>query len=454
MSWKKNLLRARSYIAVMTGFLIASGIVLYVETHMPKSMPLQNELTLSHDFPDLPEPRALTLNEAIWARIAWQYFVNNTQPSGLVNSIDNQPYSTMWDTGNYLIAMISAERLGIISHQEFNDRMRSLLTVLSALPLTDGKLPAVYYHSRQLIRLHNLDQNESQPDWSAVDISRLLISLNISAWLYPEHAPAIQLLTRRWRFDALFIQREPEKRLSFREPKTWQLISQDNRQSYGYQLYALNSLRRTNILAGLVLSAPFSSQHAITIDGVSIPYDGLVNIGKLDYPVVSNLPFLLTGLEVGFDINSAEMSWRIMKVQENRYKSTGDLAWMGTDYEEHSPRFENDTPARRSPTVIDKARKEVSGTALQLSTRSVFAWYALFRTQWNTMMRQRSAALFEPGRGWYDGIVSGSQQRSNIISATTNAAVLESLVYLSQGPLFCQNCMPASSSTSADGQQP
>ena len=77
----------------------------------------------------------------------------------------------------------------------------------------------------------------------------------------------------------------------------------------------------------------------------------------------------------------------------------------------------------------------------------------LFFEKWSD--HQRSIALFEPGRGWYDGIVSGTQQRSNVISATTNAAVLESLVYLSQGPLFCQNCMPASSSsTPTDGQKP
>lgn len=30
--------------------LIASGVVLYVETHMPQTKPVQNELTLSHDF--------------------------------------------------------------------------------------------------------------------------------------------------------------------------------------------------------------------------------------------------------------------------------------------------------------------------------------------------------------------------------------------------------------------
>lgn len=454
MSWKQSLLRARSYIAVIIGFLMASGVVFYVETHMPQTRPVENELTLSHDFPDLPAPRALTLKEAIWARIAWQYFVNNTQPAGLVNSTDNQPYSTMWDTGNYLIAMISAERLGIISHHELNDRMRAVLSALSALPLTDGKLPGVFYHAQQLTPLRSLERNERQPDWSAVDLSRLLMSLNISAWLYPEHALAIRQLTQRWHFDALFVQREPKKTLSLREPSTWQLISQDNRQSYGYQLYALNSLRRTSVLAGPVLSAPLTGQHAISIDGIRIPYDGLVNIGKIDRPVVSTLPFLLTGLEVGFDINSAEMSWRIMKVQENRYKSTGDPVWMGIDYEERAPRFENDPFLRRAPAPMEKSRREVSDTALQLSTRSVFSGYALFRTPWNAMMLQRAITLFEPGRGWYDGIVSDRQQRSHIISATTNAAVLESLVYLSQGPLFCQNCMPASSPTPADGQQP
>lgn len=67
----------------------------------------------------------------------------------------------MWDTGNYLIAIISAERLGIISHNELNDRIRSVLAALSSLPLTNGKLPAVYYDAQKLIRLHSLDQNES-----------------------------------------------------------------------------------------------------------------------------------------------------------------------------------------------------------------------------------------------------------------------------------------------------
>ncbi|MGL4381505.1 MAG: DUF3131 domain-containing protein [Vibrio sp.] len=453
MSWKQNLLRARSYIAVMLGFLIAFYVVLQVESHVEPIKYVPNHLTLSNDFPLLPPPRQLTFNEAIWARIAWQYFVNNLQPNGLMNAADNQPYSTMWDTGNYLMAMISAERLGIISRAELHHRLQTQLKTLALLPLTDGKLPAVYYHSQYLTPQHSLDHNPRQPDWSAIDISRLMMALNMAGWLYPEHATAIQQLTGQWQFDALFMQRESKKILSLQKPKSWRLISQANRPSYGDQLYALQSLRRTHRLAGTVLSTPQSNQRFINVDGMSIPYEGLTPIAGLNRPVVSNLPLLLTGLEIGFDLNSAEMSWRIMKVQENRYNSVGDLAYLGIDYTAQIPRFIDNSSQRKPPSAIDNARREVSASALQLSTRSVFSEYALFRTPWNTRQLQRVITLYEPGRGWYEGIAAETQQRSNMISATTNAAVLESLVYLCLGPLFCQNCMPTSFATPADDQQ-
>lgn len=60
MTWKHSLLQARSYIAVIIGFLLAFGIVVYVETHMPPAPAESAELTLSADFPTLPAPRALT----------------------------------------------------------------------------------------------------------------------------------------------------------------------------------------------------------------------------------------------------------------------------------------------------------------------------------------------------------------------------------------------------------
>ncbi|MDF8351644.1 DUF3131 domain-containing protein [Serratia nevei] len=221
----------------------------------------------------------------------------------------------------------------------------------------------------------------------------------------------------------------------------------------------LSALRRQRAasrqpLAAIVLGSQQPSPRTISIDGLRIPYDSLVKIGKVDHPVVTTMPYLLTGLEAGFDIRSAEISWRVMKVQESRYRSHGDYAYVNADNEEQLPRFIDDAVISRFPALIDKSRAEIKEAALQLSTKSVFGWYALFRTPWSDEMRRRAAVLFEPGRGWYEGIIAANGQQSRVIGANTNALILESLVYIAQGPLFCQNCAPAPPANPADGQRP
>ncbi|XEG69541.1 hypothetical protein NMD97_07580 [Edwardsiella tarda] len=58
MALSTNLLRARSYIATLCGFLLALGIVLYVERHQPPpAIPLTPQ-NLGTDFPALPPARA------------------------------------------------------------------------------------------------------------------------------------------------------------------------------------------------------------------------------------------------------------------------------------------------------------------------------------------------------------------------------------------------------------
>ncbi|CCJ82485.1 FIG00554977: hypothetical protein [Cronobacter dublinensis 1210] len=82
------LLSARSYITILVGFLIGFAVVVWVERQMPTRVESSSGITLSEDFPPLPQSRQLTFDEAIWARVAWQYFVNNTRPDGLVNAQD------------------------------------------------------------------------------------------------------------------------------------------------------------------------------------------------------------------------------------------------------------------------------------------------------------------------------------------------------------------------------
>ncbi len=138
-SLKAGLLSARSYLTILIGFLIGFAIVLWVEQQMPKRVETTEGIILSKNFPSLPQARKLTFDEAIWARVAWQYFVNNTQINGLANAEDGKPWFSLWSSGSYLLATISARQLYIITGQEFDQRIAAALTALSELPLLPGQ---------------------------------------------------------------------------------------------------------------------------------------------------------------------------------------------------------------------------------------------------------------------------------------------------------------------------
>ncbi len=76
------------------------------------------------------------------AKIAWQYFKQNTQEStGLVNAAKNYPSTTIWDTASHLIALICAERLQLIGRDEFTSRTGKVLTSLERMKLFNNQLP-------------------------------------------------------------------------------------------------------------------------------------------------------------------------------------------------------------------------------------------------------------------------------------------------------------------------
>lgn len=86
MRKRDALLSARSYLTILLGFLLGFAIVVWVEKQMPTRVESSAGISLSNDFPPLPAPRELTFEEAIWARVARQYYVNNTQPNGTANA--------------------------------------------------------------------------------------------------------------------------------------------------------------------------------------------------------------------------------------------------------------------------------------------------------------------------------------------------------------------------------
>lgn len=323
------LLPARSYLTILIGFLLGFAIVVWVEKQMPARVESSGGMTLSQDFPPLPAPRELTFDEAIWARVAWQYYVNNTQPNGLANAHDGEPWLSLWSVGSYLFAVVAAEQLHIVTAAEGDERIAAALFTLGQLPLNAQGLPAAQYHADTL-------QILGSPDSSAIGMGRLLTALQTLLWRYPQHAAAVRDLFNQWRVGAL-ISNSPASQAAA-PLHHWALAADEPRDSFGYRLYASHTLRLIDSAAGLAVTNPPQGQQMIDIDGIMVPDEGLrTPWGR--QPSLISLPYLLTGLELGFDAQSAEIAWRIMHIQQRRHSLRVSKPPISTDYAEPAPDY-------------------------------------------------------------------------------------------------------------------
>lgn len=437
MSLKSGIYSARSYLTILIGFLVGFAIVLWVERQMPTRVETTDGIMLSKSFPPLPQQRELTFDEAVWARIAWQYFVNNTQANGLVSAEADKPWLSLWSTGSYLLATIAAKQLAIIPDAEFDDRISSALDALGALPLKPDGLPAAFYQADTLDTLPSADQNAG----SAIDMGRLLMPLQILLWRYPQHAAAVNQLLSRWQLAGLLQSSGPQG--ASLQVNRWVIRTDDPRGSYGYRLYAGSVLRLINASAGLAVSQPPDGLKLVEIDGHAVPDEGLrTPWGK--QPSLISMPYLLTGLEQGFDARSGEITWRIMQIVQNRTGTPSDADQINSDYAEQAPDFVGALPGSQ-PLPIQNLNDDASGSLASralTSTRSAFAWYALFRNRWSEALRKEMLPMIAPGKGWKAGFNADGSVNS-AIDADTNAMVLESLSYIAHGQLLCLGCLAA-----------
>lgn len=221
-------------------------------------------------FSAAPSPRELTFDEAIWARVAWQYYVNNTQPNGLANAHDGEPWLSLWSVGSYLFAVVAAEQLHIVTAAEGDERIAAALFTLGQLPLNAQGLPAAQYHADTLQILGN-------PDSSAIGMGRLLTALQTLLWRYPQHAAAVRDLFNQWRVGAL-ISNSPASQAAA-PLHHWALAADEPRDSFGYRLYASHTLRLIDSAAGLAVTNPPQGQQMIDIDGIMVPDEGCARPG-------------------------------------------------------------------------------------------------------------------------------------------------------------------------------
>jgi len=434
MTFTEGVLKARSHLIFLAGLIVAFGIVIRLETWDIQRQPgaaLRIPKTASIA---LVSPADLSAQEHAWGRIAWQYFVNNYQPTtGLVNSVDGYPASTMWDTASYLLALIAAYRLEIIEQDTFDQRLSQGLTTLAGMPLFEDSLPNKSYHTMTLEMVDYTNAKTARGiGWSAIDIGRLLVPLNMIVWHYPAHTPAVQAILKRWAFHRLL--RDGLLYGTTLDTQGNTVYVQEGR--IGYEEYAAKALA----LMGLDVSEALKYHdflRFVPIYGIDVPTDSRNAAQYHAHNYVVSEPYILDGLEFGWDETSREFAFRVYRAQAERFRRTGVLTAVSEDNIDQAPYFVYNTvftDGQPWKAITDQGAD--ASAYKSISTKAVFGWDVLYKTPYTAQLLHRVANLYDPERGWYSGLYEATQTPNKVMTANTNAIILESLCYRRFGTLL------------------
>ncbi|MEM7219937.1 MAG: DUF3131 domain-containing protein [Pseudomonadota bacterium] len=436
MSFYENLLKARHHIIFLLGLACASGIVVYIEKLQLADAEFRASLLEVEPTEGLALPVRGKLDDESreWAEIAWQYFENNTNPdTGMVNSVNAYPAATMWDTASYMMGLIAAERLGIIDTENFDNRVTKLLASLASMELFEDKLPNKSYNTFTMAMVdYENNATEDGIGWSAIDVGRVLVPLNILVWNYPEHTAAVTAVVERWDLEAMIQDGVMIGAAVNAEGETDYV--QEGR--IGYEEYAAKTLS----IMGFDVSRALRYVDFLEYEDI---YDIEIPVDLRDPEVyeahnyVVSESYVLDGLEFGWDRISKEFAYRVYLAQEARFEETGILTAVSEDNIDEAPYFVYNTvfTSGKAWNAITEDGDDASNWR-SLSTKAAFGWHALYDNEYTAKLMEKASELHDPEMGFYSGWYEVMGRPNKALTANTNGIVLESLAYRELGPLL------------------
>ncbi|WP_305968697.1 MULTISPECIES: DUF3131 domain-containing protein [unclassified Mameliella] len=453
MSFRENLINARSHIIFLVALGCGLALVISLEEHMPSDPPVvakpsspraqPAEFSVPLDAPapieafDKIDPLPLAVTGASrtgdlsHARIAWTYFENNTNPeTGLVNSADQYPSTTMWETGSYFVAVISADLLGLIDSSEAEMRLGRALDTLATIRLFDDILPNKAYNvqTAELVDYTNKPV-ERGLGWSALDIARMVAAMSHAENSYPDLAPKVAAVMDHWDLDQMI---EDGQLIGGNIGENGLRRDQEGRVGYGQyaakamMLYGFDAINAYDAEANLMVKE---------VAGQPIPVDDRLHRNVTPAFTVSE-PYVFDGLEFGFDARSHRFASAIYLAQEARWRETGQLTAVSESHLDEAPYFIYSTIwGGGAPWAVMTFSGERLDSKRTVTVKTAFAWDALFGTEYTRELVTALAALGDPERGWPEGLYEADGSTNGSYTTNTNAVVLAALAFRVHGPL-------------------
>lgn len=397
----------------------------------------------------------LTSEEQTYARAAWQYFVKNYQPAtGFTNSTGGYPSGTLWDMGNYLMALNAARWLNITDQADFDARLNKFLTTLSSLKLFEDALPNKVYNAAtaQMVDYGN-NPLERGIGWSALDVGRILAAFDVIRTCHPQYNDWLKGIVAKWQVARSLKDGQLYGATVLPDNKT--LLVQEGRLGYeeygarGYQLWGFSAPKA-------IALEPFK---LVEINGVQIPVDtrDFQSTNANNYVVSES--YILDGIEFGLQGKLADFAARVLDVQKRRFDTTGQLTAVTEDNIDQAPYFLYNTVYANGvnwATITDANQPYPQFRSI--STKAAFGWYYLFPdNSYAQKVFDAVKDLRSPDNGgFYAGIYEESKQPNKALTGNTNGLILEILYYKAQGnrPLIASASASVSPATPSENTTP
>lgn len=426
----KSLFKNANFLLIV-GIIFSAGLIVYFE-----SLSLDSVIYTLNKHRDIPNSRRgpLTDEEKKWAKIAWTYLEKNyIAETGMVDSIKEFPLATLWDTASALLGTFCAYKLEIIDQSVFDERTEKLLNSIKKIPLCNKGLPHKYYNTHNLLNVHPKDPwVEKNTGWSGLDVARIIMALHVISIHEPKFMPLIKSIFQGWNLRDLI----HEGQLQGGSVENDEALESSQEGRLGYEQYASRCL---NLIG---LDTPASNRHETNLKfqdiyGVDVPIDKrIAKTHHADSYTLSE-PYILEGLEFGWNALSQNLACNVYKAQEERFKHTNIYTAVSEDNVDSGPNFVyNAVIINGKPWVAVTDKGEEANDYRTLSTKAAIGWFVLFETPYtNDMVGHLIGNVINPDEGWFAGIYENDQRINTALSLNTNGIILESLYVKCFGPL-------------------
>lgn len=376
------------------------------------------------------------------AKIAWTYFENNyNTETGLVNSVDGYPSTTMWDTGSALAAFIAAREFGFIGQKEFDDAVMKLISSLQRMALFDGKAPNKVYHTKTLEMVdYGNNPVEGGIGVSILDLARLVSWMNTLQCMHPKYSASASSALSRWDYSELISDQQMHGYA--REPLTGKIrVLQEGR--LGYEQYAGKIFHNAGFPVDVAKSYENQYRSETQILGINIAHDSRdPRIFQANNYVVTE-SYAMDAMELGVDDENRELIRRVFDVQKKRWQETGIVTAISEDNINQEPWFLYNTIFNAGIEFNTTTDTGVQYDHLKsISTKAAISMALLFpEDEYSAVLLSAIESAYDPDTGWYSGVYERGGY-NDATTANTNGVILSTLLYKKYGTIYqhCDKC--------------